>query len=107
MSGLEWITRDSCCASANFLGQLNGLSIPRTRSLNNKWYENVSGRKIDYYYYYYFLYLSICLSVYLSIYLFPVTVYLQLSLTIKENIFNCILQLWDIPYDSKHLTLAQ
>ena len=53
--GLEWITRDSCCASANFLGQLNGLSIPRTRSLNNKWYENVSGRKIgcliDYYYY--------------------------------------------------------
>jgi len=29
VSGLEWITRDSCCASANFLGQLNGLSIPR------------------------------------------------------------------------------
>jgi len=35
VSGLEWITRDSCCASANFLGQLSGLSIPRTRSLNN------------------------------------------------------------------------
>ena len=34
MIGLEWITRDSSCASANFLGQLNGLSIPRTRSLN-------------------------------------------------------------------------
>jgi len=23
VNGLEWITRDSCCASANFLGQLN------------------------------------------------------------------------------------
>ena len=35
MNGLEWITRDSCCASANFLGQLNGLSsIPRTRGFN-------------------------------------------------------------------------
>ena len=45
--GLEWITRDSSCASANFLGQLNGLSFPRTRSLNNKWYENVSGRLAD------------------------------------------------------------
>jgi len=33
--GLAWITRDSCCASANFLDQLNGLSIPRTRSLND------------------------------------------------------------------------
>jgi len=32
VNGLEWITRDSCCASANFLGQLNGLSIPHTRS---------------------------------------------------------------------------
>ena len=38
MNGLEWITRDSCCASANFLGQLNGLSIPRTRSFNDKQY---------------------------------------------------------------------
>jgi len=28
VNGLEWITRDSCCASANFLGQLNGLRIP-------------------------------------------------------------------------------
>jgi len=42
MNGLKRITRDSCCASANFLGQLNGLSIPRTRSLNNKWYKNVN-----------------------------------------------------------------
>jgi len=33
VNGLECITRDSSCASANFLGQLNGLSIPRTRSL--------------------------------------------------------------------------
>ena len=33
--GLEWITCDSCCASANFLGQLNGLSI-RTRSPNGR-----------------------------------------------------------------------
>ena len=39
--GLEWITRDSSCASANFLGQLNGLSIPRI---------------IPYYYYYYYYY---------------------------------------------------
>jgi len=46
VNGLEWITRDSCCASANFSGKLNGLSIPRTRSLNNKWYENLSRRKI-------------------------------------------------------------
>ena len=30
VNGLEWITRDSCCASANFLGKLNGLSIPHT-----------------------------------------------------------------------------
>ena len=44
---IEWITRDcSCCASAKFLGQLNGLSIPRTRSFNVKRYENVSRRKI-------------------------------------------------------------
>jgi len=46
MNGLEWITGNSCCASANFLGQLNGLSIPRTRSFNDKRYENVSRRKI-------------------------------------------------------------
>jgi len=46
VNGLEWITRDSCCASANFMGQLNGLSIPCTRSFNDKRYENVSRRKI-------------------------------------------------------------
>ena len=46
VNGLEWITRDSCCASANFLGQLNGMSIPRNRSFSDKRYENVSRRKI-------------------------------------------------------------
>ena len=46
VNGLEWIIRYSGCASANFLGQLIGLSIPRTRSFNNKRYENVSRRKI-------------------------------------------------------------
>jgi len=33
VSGLEWITRDSCCASANFLGQLLLLLFKRSRGL--------------------------------------------------------------------------